>query len=726
MPKDEEDSAQASLTQEEAEAVLREREAQIKEHLPKMEAAVVGLQVPSGNGSGVVVSEDGLILSAAHVVAGQPEMTVRFADGRLAVAKVLGAYAPGDAAMLKIIDPGSYEYVEMAKSGDLQEGDSIFALGNPSGFDEQRGMPLRVGHVIRIDEITYQTDAPLVSGDSGGPSFNSQGLLVGIHSNVNVRMEVNNDVRIDIFHREWKSLLAGEIRGTQMLRPENPNEARANTLVFGALLVQTNLNEGGKPIRIESIEPGTPAEWAGLEPGDLIELVNGEPVPHTWAFQKSLLDKDYGMTCDFAVIRGTERFKIPLTLMTMGEIEAQRKKGAPEKPTLEKLPDAQPEPTPTETAKTQDEVEHQTEIEKLLEQSRSNKGRLDINPDKLRDLYQRLSSRVNRMSPLGGRQSGAWGQVYKTAFAEHLEKYHKSTFAVHANGKHATLATLVDPRGYFISKASEIAGRDAAIILSEDLRAPIQFITSDYDTDIAILKVSPNFLQQVPHIPVNLTASANRSSAPKGTICYAVGDRSDTLNGHGVVSVAERPLNGNTTAFLGALGLDLEEGEGAVLAIVDARSPAESAGLLEDDIVESVNEQIIKNGFHLTDVVETHPPNSIVNFNLKRGDSWLTVPVRLGDLSGVIPMPGATLQEVDEQSTPTNRRRWGFSSGIQVDCSFRPKDTGGPLIDLDGNFLGLNIARSGRVKSYAIPASVVAQFVVPAIEADLSNPPSTD
>ena len=97
--------------------------------------------------------------------------------------------------------------------------------------------------------------------------------------------------------------------------------------------------------------------------------------------------------------------------------------------------------------------------------------------------------------------------------------------------------------------------------------------------------------------------------------------------------------------------------------------------------------------------------------DIERGDTQLTLQIKLGDGSILAPMPGAREQAIDSESTLMSKRRWFFARGIQHDCAISAKDCGSPLIDLDGRLLGINIARAGRIQSYAIPISDVASFL---------------
>ena len=202
--------------------------------------------------------------------------------------------------------------------------------------------------------------------------------------------------------------------------------------------------------------------------------------------------------------------------------------------------------------------------------------------------------------------------------------------------------------------------------------------------------------------------------------CSIVNDASNTA-GFGVVSVSARALNGNTSAFLGAACKNNEDPASVVIDKIGPASPAELAGLKVGDIIETIEMPsgesfTLRTAKELDEAVKTRLPDDKVKFNIRRGDRWLTLPVTLGDKSKVVIMPGAREQAADTTSTKKSRRRWNFTTGIQHDCGIQPKDCGGVLVDLDGNIIGINIARAARIRSFAIPVDTAAEFVKNAID----------
>jgi serine protease Do len=158
-------------------------ERHVKEIVPRLSPAVVAVQIGETTGSGVVVSEDGVVLTAAHVC-DEPNRNVHFIfpDGRTAHGKTLGTNHEIDAGMMQITEHGPWPHVEM---GDLDQaglGDWVLTLGHPGGFDPERSMVLR-RRIIRLAPRHSKPTAPQLY-DSGGPPFDMHGRVIGIHSRI--------------------------------------------------------------------------------------------------------------------------------------------------------------------------------------------------------------------------------------------------------------------------------------------------------------------------------------------------------------------------------------------------------------------------------------------------------------------------------------------------------------------------------------------------------------
>lgn len=183
----------------------------VEKTVKKVLPSVVGVQVGPARGSGVIISKDGYVMTAGHVV-GRPgqKVTFTFSDGETAEGVTLGMFKSFDAGLMRIKDCDDLPFVEKGVSADLKSGDWCIASGHPLGYQPGRPPVVRVGRILRVNEDAVQTDCPLVGGDSGGPLFDLEGRVIGINSRIGPRMEMNFHVPVDVFTTNWERLAKGD------------------------------------------------------------------------------------------------------------------------------------------------------------------------------------------------------------------------------------------------------------------------------------------------------------------------------------------------------------------------------------------------------------------------------------------------------------------------------------------------------------------------------------
>src|SRR5208282_4466201 len=149
-------------------ADLRAIQQQVEALVPKVSPAVVAVEIDSASGSGVVISADGLVLTAGHVYE-NPEREVRFEfpNGKTAYGKTLGLDEDADTGLMRITDPGPWPYAALGDLKQARLGDWVLALGNPGGFDRKRSLVVRLGRLICVTPGVLQTDCTISPGDSG-------------------------------------------------------------------------------------------------------------------------------------------------------------------------------------------------------------------------------------------------------------------------------------------------------------------------------------------------------------------------------------------------------------------------------------------------------------------------------------------------------------------------------------------------------------------------------
>jgi serine protease Do len=295
---------------------LLKLEKQVQEVAKKALPATVAL-VSNGtgsSGSGVIVNKNGLILTAAHVVQGMKEVDVFFSDGEKRQGKVLGANFSKDIGMVQMVDVGPWPFVELGESKPLEAGDWLVAMGHSAGFDPARTPPVRFGRVMSDGPGNYFTsDCTLIGGDSGGPLFNLEGKLVGINSSIGWSWKNNNHAGVDGFREDWERLLAGETWGALQMNPL----ANPETPVLGIVM---GMRDEGKGVRVQKVEPNSPAAAAGVRIGDTIVAVDNEPVLGGAELQQVLLKKEVGDSVSLGLMRGEKKMKIDVELVKREEL----------------------------------------------------------------------------------------------------------------------------------------------------------------------------------------------------------------------------------------------------------------------------------------------------------------------------------------------------------------------------------------------------------------------
>ena len=201
---------------------LKAIEKHIQEIIARVAPSVVGVQIGNGTGSGVIVTDDGLVLTAGHV-SGRPGQRARVVmpDGATLEARTLGQNQYVDAGMLKITTAPKDGKSPFTPIGDLtattKKGQWVVAIGHPGGFRKNRPAVVRVGRIVNYNRFTTQTDCAIVGGDSGGPLFDMNGKVVGIHSRIGDKAISDNiHVPIDAFRASWDRLKSGEHWGGQI------------------------------------------------------------------------------------------------------------------------------------------------------------------------------------------------------------------------------------------------------------------------------------------------------------------------------------------------------------------------------------------------------------------------------------------------------------------------------------------------------------------------------
>ncbi|WZB62815.1 trypsin-like peptidase domain-containing protein [Achromobacter xylosoxidans] len=275
-------------------------------------------QATTSLGSGVIVSQDGFVLTNYHVVQAVEAIEVALADGRKDSAKVVGADPDTDLAVLKLGSLRNLPTAVLAPDKGLRVGDVVLAIGNPFGVGQTTTQGIvsalgRNGLGLNTYEHFIQTDAAINPGNSGGALVDAQGSLVGIntaiYSESGGSMGIGFATPIDIARRVMDEIVkTGQVkRGWLGIEPQDitPELARAFQLErdAGGVIIAGVLRDG-------------PAARAGLRVGDIVQSVNGKPMTSTNGLLAEIAQLPTGERARLGLLRGGKRSELEVVVGT--------------------------------------------------------------------------------------------------------------------------------------------------------------------------------------------------------------------------------------------------------------------------------------------------------------------------------------------------------------------------------------------------------------------------
>jgi len=296
------------------------------------------------------------------------------------------------------------------------------------------------------------------------------------------------------------------------------------------------------------------------------------------------------------------------------------------------------------------------------------------------------------------------------AFREVTKETTKSTVQVYCDGYRACLGAIVRADGHIVTKASELKGKIEVQLASDARKHEAKVIARDAATDLAILKIDAKDLPVV--------AWNGNATLPVGSWLATPGIVPDPIS-IGVVSVTARKI----LPPKAALGVRLAD-EIAQITSVEPGFAADKAGIKEGDIVRQLNGEDIKDRKHLQDKIGSQQPGDKVKLVIQREGKLQTIEATLGSMNELVRDERSEFQ--NSLGGELSGRRTGFPLAIQHDSVLLPRECGGPIVDLEGKVVGLNIARAGRVESYALPASLVRETVDKLLQTELTSTSSLE
>jgi serine protease Do len=645
-------SVQAAEVPEE----LRQRQQQLLAAHEKARAAVVGVSDGMGVGSGVIVSADGFVLTASHVVeggrrrfrrngSGDPSVVILMPDGTQYRAEILGRNADADAALLRITEPprgdNGFPHVKMGRTSETKAGQWCFAMGHPGGYRKDREAPLRVGRVLSVGSRTVVSDCAILLGDSGGPLFDLDGQVIGIHSMITSLIIENRHVAIDVFNSDWDRLLAGERWGE--LRSADNNLVATD--FFGVVLQWQDFVP-----RVSEVRAAAPAEKAGIKPGDVLLGIGDGRIADRLDLGTTLALLESSQSVRVRVLRDGVETELPLTTGT--------------KPASE---DRQPGRRGSSESEEDDEQRQQEIMEQLSDNRR-------IGPNEKRDshvlkLYESLS-----------------------------QDCREGVVAIRDNGPLLCLGTVITEDGYILTKASELNNAlRPEIVFPKGGRAPVRELARDYSFDLALLKADG----------VTLKPAVFRDSPANVGELALIQDPRGRPSIPTVISVRAHEMENSRRAFLGIKPATAENG--VRISEIIPGGAAERNGLKADDLILSVGGQDVQTADQLIVRVRDFQPGDRVGIQFMRGEKIQTMEIvltpRFTNENPLLPL----YDSLETRGQFASVHAGGFPRVLQIDADVYPSKVGGPLLDLDGKALGIVIARADRYPTYAIPADSIME-----------------
>jgi serine protease Do len=290
-------------------ARLREVQHKISQVVSSTMGACVAVSDGVGFGSGVIVSEDGLVLTAGHVMASPDEgqYEIILPSGRTVKAKALGRNLDTDTGMVQILEKGPWPFVEMNDGQAYSNGSWVVSLGHSGGFELGRNPPVRTGRILDQRDHQILTDAVLIGGDSGGPLFNLEGELIAIHSSIGDSVAENRHVTISYFARDWDRLKRGESWG-QLPELNEPDDATRRGKIG------INVDRTAPNCLVKAITSGGPASQVGIEAGDIVVEFDRIVIQNGQHLIDTIKQKHAGQVCPMAVIRNGLTIRLEIML----------------------------------------------------------------------------------------------------------------------------------------------------------------------------------------------------------------------------------------------------------------------------------------------------------------------------------------------------------------------------------------------------------------------------
>ncbi|MEM0925186.1 MAG: trypsin-like peptidase domain-containing protein, partial [Planctomycetota bacterium] len=615
-----------------AEFDLAQLQNDVLETIEEVKPAVVSIFGGGTSFSGVIVSPDGHVLSVAHAVRPGSRYRLVLPDGRTFRGIGKGANPRADSALIMINEPGDdLPFVPMGDSSSLVKNQPCIGLSYPGGQKAGREPIVRFGRIMSNGRSRgmFQSSSLMEPGDSGGPLFDLNGFVVGIHSRIGRSMDRNYEVPVDAYRDFWN-----ELNREKTFEQSGPPVPKLGVRCPWP----PNRDEDSEGLKIIGVTDGSRAEKSGIQVDDILLTVFEQDMKTVEDLRAALIAaRDDGTeTIEIELKRGEEELTLNI------EFDVDRE-SAPEVALPEKDFPSVP-------------AEGFSEMARLAKQLSELESDLD-------------DACIEITSELGKEDS------------------------------RSATGTRILGTPWLVSKSTSVGKNPMAEFDGESVA--LQVVDRDGSNDLVLLRA--------PAVHTNgIDLEMKVEKLVAGTFLLT-----PDFDGDGLISVVGSPTfrsqKQNSRGFLGVVPETYQDNQGAVLNEVTDDGAAKRAGLLVGDVITKLNDTIIRTQRDMRSFLMKADPNEVITATVLRDEDELTKSIVLGAV------PTMSRHAADQMKKSS--RRDGFTEVLTHDADLKPEDCGGPLFDLEGNFVGLNIARNSRVRSYALTAGELQAFVQRASQA---------
>ncbi|MCD4657148.1 MAG: trypsin-like peptidase domain-containing protein [Planctomycetes bacterium] len=749
-------------------------QAQIIKTVEKVRTSVVGVQIGGGSGSGTFISDDGWVLTAAHVTRWRANVPCRIVmhDGTSLKAVSKGFNRQLDFALIKAEVPKETKLTvaKLGDSDDVKVGRWVVSMGHPLGFKTNPVRPpvVRTGRVIRIHSMIV-SDAPLISGDSGGPMFDLDGNVLGVNVSISIRdVKVNNTTKVNPVKVQMENLKKGESlsgTGPSVSGYDNGIEGAYKTLDAAAKdkNAETFLKAEKEFQEVIQLDVKRAegyyhlvccySRWMNiLESEEKIKMQTKALDGLQVAFDKGWRDFTHMYRdTDMNNIKNTDRYKNLLSKFrggpyfgfTIKDLEDADKKNLEIDGGLMVTEVAKDDPADLAGILINDvilsindkEIKDKIQLRNYLPRLKAdqevkiivlrNKEKVELTM-KLGGVPRRGGVASTTFSKLTYKEGSKLREVWKQVVIDN--KLNESIVRINTtSGKLLGYGVVVGADGLILTKFSQYAidktgkynkmNYPKIIVEMADGKkfSPTQ-VNESRKLDISLLRINAKGLT-----PVKWGSSKTYKI---GEFVTAIATK-DIPIGLGIISLFKYESNvGAQQAVIGIMpskDLDdlkkfgIEYEKGILIGSITPNSGASDAKLRPGDIIVDIDDEGIDTTTKLRAYITKLEPGRRIWVEVFRSgvEGTFTKVIKLTSRGST---GRASSGRYNAIAGPKNQIAEGFGEVIQHDIALRPEYTGSLLVNLKGEIIGMNISRVERTRSYALPADVLKEVVSLLIE----------